>query len=285
MVPGPNQIVACPSCGALAKYGTLASGNTFGARIWTDGRRHYPMLPRAPAVVKCRHCNIVHWLSEARKVGRVELWGKELQAVPSAWRSAENVQEPDEFQYYEALRAGLARTREQERNLRIFAWWRANDAYREIGHVSFETEPKGSPAREENLQALLLLLNESDEGDILMKVEVYRELQAWPQAEALLNRVWTADYSTVSAQIRELCQLHDWMVREVNFGRPIRPHEPVRPDPIGPEPWLLKLEHPLQCPHCHTSSDQYRQVRGGRLICLSCARSLPGIEHLLESPG
>lgn len=133
MVPGPNQIVACPSCGALAKYGTLASGNTFGARIWTDGRRHYPMLPRAPAVVKCSHCNIVHWLSEARKVGRVELWGKELQAVPSAWRSAENVQEPDEFQYYEALRAGLARTREQERNLRIFAWWRANDAYERLG--------------------------------------------------------------------------------------------------------------------------------------------------------
>ena len=77
------------------------------------------MLPRPPAVVKCRHCNRVHWLSEAREVGRVELWGKESQPAPSAWRYAEYVQEPEEAEYYEAIRAGLARTPALERSLRI----------------------------------------------------------------------------------------------------------------------------------------------------------------------
>lgn len=197
-------------------------------------------------------------------------------------RQREYVQEPEELEYYEAIRAGLARTPEQERNLRIFAWWRGNDAYREIGGVAVAAEPRSLSARDENLQALLLLLDESDEDDLIMKAEVYRELRAWPQAEALLNRVGTAELSTVSAQIRALCESQDGIVREVNFGRPIRVREPVLPDPIGPEPWFLELEHPIDCPHCHTSSVQYRQVRGGRLICLSCSRSFPALERLSE---
>ena len=44
MLPGPNQIVACPHCEALAQYETLTSGNTFGARVWTDGKQIAPML-------------------------------------------------------------------------------------------------------------------------------------------------------------------------------------------------------------------------------------------------
>jgi hypothetical protein len=51
-------------------------------------------------------------------------------------------------------------------------------------------------ARDQDLQALLLVLDESDENDLLLKAEVYRELRAWPQAEALLNRVRSADLST-----------------------------------------------------------------------------------------
>jgi hypothetical protein len=56
MLAGPDQIVACPHCKALAKYMTLMSGNTFGARVWTDGKQDAPMLPHPPAVVKCRQC-------------------------------------------------------------------------------------------------------------------------------------------------------------------------------------------------------------------------------------
>ena len=42
MIPGPDQIVACPKCNGLAKYRTLLSGNTFGARVWTDGKQDAP---------------------------------------------------------------------------------------------------------------------------------------------------------------------------------------------------------------------------------------------------
>lgn len=96
MIPGPDQIVACPNCGALAKYMTLTSGNTFGARVWTDGKQVAPMLPRPPAVVKCQQCAECHWLADARKVGTVERWGDEGGQVDPAWTAAPVVQEPAE---------------------------------------------------------------------------------------------------------------------------------------------------------------------------------------------
>lgn len=82
MLPGPDQIIACPSCKGLAKYETLKSGNTFGDRVWTDGKRHAPMLPQPPAVVRCLRCNGMYWLSEAREIGTVEFGKEKSPTVP-----------------------------------------------------------------------------------------------------------------------------------------------------------------------------------------------------------
>ena len=41
MMPGPDQIIACPNCKGLARYMTLASGNTLDARVWTDGNSEF----------------------------------------------------------------------------------------------------------------------------------------------------------------------------------------------------------------------------------------------------
>src|SRR5690349_16185490 len=82
MTPGPDQIVACPHCQGLAKYLTLMSGNTFDARVWTDGKRIAPMLPQPPPVVKCRHCARCYWLADAKKIGTVGAeWAGALLAV------------------------------------------------------------------------------------------------------------------------------------------------------------------------------------------------------------
>ena len=81
MLPGPDQMIACPKCKGVARYMTLMSGNTFGARVWTDGKQVAPMLPNPPAVVKCRHCEECYWLSEAEEIGSVDQWREESQQV------------------------------------------------------------------------------------------------------------------------------------------------------------------------------------------------------------
>ena len=217
MMPGPDQVIACPSCQGLAKYGTLMSGNTFGARVWTDGKQDAPMLPQPPAMVRCHHCRAFYWLKDAKKVGLVEPWGEPAQDIPAAWQAAEEVQEPSESEYYEAIHAGLARSQEQERTIRILAWWRSNDAFRDVGEAVVNAERLNEAERISNLQALLLLLNGNDEGSLIMRAEALRELGMWQEAEEVLSRIQSEGYAEVVSQIRALCRAQDGCIREFKF--------------------------------------------------------------------
>jgi hypothetical protein len=114
------------------------------------------------------------------------------------------------------------------------------------------------------------------------KVQLYlplglRRANAHGCIAAFHNCRWARQHWEVLPPLRP--DTRDGLVSEVNFGR-IREREPVLPAPSGPKPRFLGLEHPMDRPHCHTSSVRYRQVRRGRLICLSGARSFPALERL-----
>ena len=211
MIPGPDKIVACPNCGALAKYMTLTSGNTFGARVWTDGKQVAPMLRRSPIVVKCHHCAACYWLAGAREIGTLEPWGNEGAQVDPAWTAAPVVCEPAETDYYQALQDGLAANSQQERTLRVLAWWRRNDTFRNGG----ETESVSTAASRTNLEDLVRLLDGTDENDQLMKAELLRELGEFASANEVLSLVTSANYSAVVRQLRSLCDAGDNRVREL----------------------------------------------------------------------
>ena len=115
------MVVACPRCGGLARYETLISGNTLGARVWTDGKVEAPMLPRPPEVVRCSHCGAYYWLRQAEKVGYLEQWEMAEGRADPTWLGAPRVEEPEEAGYYEAIREGLAGDREEEKKLRVLA--------------------------------------------------------------------------------------------------------------------------------------------------------------------
>ena len=218
MIPGPDQIIACPKCKGLAKYMTLVSGNTFGARVWTDGKQVAPMLPRPPAVVKCRHCGECYWLAEAQELGTVDRWGGEGQQVNPAWAAVEEVQEPTEEEYYRAFEKGLATSPEQERNLRVLAWWRRNDAFRDAPRAPAGGDPSAPGPWRKNLQALAHLFHEGGENDSLMKAEVLRELGDFASAKQVLSRIDSREVAAVVRQLHSLCDSGDTCVRELQFG-------------------------------------------------------------------
>ncbi len=45
---------------------TLISGNTFGGTVWSDTRRHYPMLPEVSPIQKCPHCGKYYFIEQAK---------------------------------------------------------------------------------------------------------------------------------------------------------------------------------------------------------------------------
>jgi len=197
---------------------TLMSGNTFGARVWTDGKQVAPMLPRPPAVVKCRHCGECYWLAEAKKVGTVEPWAGEGRQIDPAWTAAQEVQEPSEEEYYLALEKGLAVDSQQERTLRVLAWWRRNDAFRDAPQAQAGSIANAPGTCRKNLEALASLLDEVDENDRLMRAEVLRELGEFESAKQVLSRVSSAEYTAVVRQLRSLCDTGDTSVSELQLG-------------------------------------------------------------------
>jgi hypothetical protein len=215
MLPGPDQIIACPHCQGLAKYRTWVSGTRFGVLGWTDGKQEDVGMvgPRPPAVVKCRHCAECYWLADAKEIGTVAPWRGEGRPVDPAWRAAPEVEEPAEEEYYRALEKGLAKDRRQEGSVRVLAWWRRNDAFR--------SRPEPVTAAPEgwrrNLEALARLLDEGDENDLLMKAEVLRELGQFQPAKELLSRVGSSEYRGVARQLRDLCDRGDRCVRQLSF--------------------------------------------------------------------
>lgn len=65
MLPDHPYIFTCPHCGGEKKLLCLASGNTFGARHWSDNKQEADMLPRLSYVQRCPCCGKYYLLDGA----------------------------------------------------------------------------------------------------------------------------------------------------------------------------------------------------------------------------
>lgn len=72
MLPGSAQLYACPHCGKKKAMFSMLSCNTFGATLWSDGIRIYPMRPSLSFIQKCESCKVYSLLSEWKEYGYEE---------------------------------------------------------------------------------------------------------------------------------------------------------------------------------------------------------------------
>lgn len=210
MTPGPTIVRKCSACGTLIAELTIASGNTCGARFWTDGKREAPMLPDALWLVKCAHCGALIWINEQKKVGELGPWaprGKDA----ARFRSARPPAAPSLDDYFAALSAPIADA-QKERYIRLRAWWAGNDCRRQSGHAAPMSDQEIA-----NLRTFLPFLDDADENDRVMKAEVLRELGMFRQAESLLLGTFTDCVARAAAIIRDLVSQQVAAVREMAF--------------------------------------------------------------------
>lgn len=178
LTPGPTIIRQCPGCKKALREFTIGSGNSFGAKWWTDGKPDAPMLPMLPELVKCPDCRWLFWVADAKKLA--ELWFDE-----GKWANAKSTVDPVEDDYLAAAKAkGVSRTHQLYARKR--AWWLANDTVREQSNRALVW----SGARRENLEKLSALINEQEECDIILKAEIARELGQFETCTKLLARTF-----------------------------------------------------------------------------------------------
>jgi hypothetical protein len=207
MTPGSTIIKKCKDCFRPIAQNTIASGNTFGAVFWTDGKSEAPMLPDQPWLIKCPHCHALLWIDELEELGQVEDWGDE----DNKFKDTNEFDNPIIEDYFALLLQGVVAP-EKERYVRLRAWWSGNDERRnKISYIPMTSLEKA------NLTAFVQILDESDATDLVMKAEAMRELGRFDEALSLLVKSVSEDTEQAVKIISDLSEQGDPYVREIHF--------------------------------------------------------------------
>ena len=212
MLPGSTIVRACPTCAVPVLQHTLMSGNTFGARFWTDGWREAPMLPDQPWLVKCPKCSALFWIDEAQQLAEIEP-GLRPSQDERRYEDAGDVEPPCAEDYHDFI-PHVHGDQEKERYVRTRAWWASNTKRRE--HPS-----SASPITEAergNLESLLGLIGDEEPGDVIMKAEITRELGRFDECQRLLQGEFEDRYGPAVELIRRLAGERQACVAEITFG-------------------------------------------------------------------
>jgi hypothetical protein len=215
MTPGPTLVIRCPLCSGLAKYPTVASGNTFGAVYYTDGKRVAPMLPVTPSVVRCAACRGVFWRTAAAEVGQFDEQREEAAGVNADWLKAAHLHEPDEAEHLAALDRLIASSPGDERGIRLLAWWSGNDRHRAASPTPASDNPKVISQRHDNMHQLIALLDTAEPSDQLMRAEALRQLGEFGQATAILSKPFPPEYDTALSRLLGLCAQRDTVLQKL----------------------------------------------------------------------
>lgn len=195
MIPGPPLLLECPKCGEEKRMMSIISGNTFGATQWSDMYREAPMLPTLSEVQKCPKCNSYFLLSQAK-----DRYDEAEDASFSADTGRLSYQEMKEAL---SLLKNDSLTLDDKINIRLEFLHRYNDAFRDIEEnyeiysddMSLERNDADRKLNQENIIALIGLLNQDSTENTLLIAELYREAGYFESCIETLKKYHTySDY-------------------------------------------------------------------------------------------
>lgn len=221
MLPGPVIVNKCPSCSGLVKQRTIASGNTFGAKRWTDGEFKARMLPSTPLLIKCGHCRNVSLRNDFQEVDSFDSYlgflafsekasDKKLMADAKQkqlqYESLPFYEEPSSEEIIHFVTTSEI-TKDQELYSRVRAWRKWNDSRRDDDNLRPFSENE-----QKNLTLIIKLLEGNSEAKLVL-AEAYRELGQLDQARnTLLTNIFSVDEEMVVEFLLELIANGDTQV-------------------------------------------------------------------------
>lgn len=178
MIPGPILIIPCPVCSFQGKKRTLISGNTFGAVLWSDGKKVAPMLPEYPYLVKCRKCGSFFYTREKDAIGEYS-WSDQEK---DKWPNVDFFEFPSFTEYFEALGTEI-----DELYIRHMAFKSYNDYIRNNKEDEITMDMRDLYF--DNLKSLLYLFSEEEPKEIFSLIEINRQLGRFEKCKELLNKI------------------------------------------------------------------------------------------------
>ena len=224
MLPGPVLIYQCATCLGIFRYRTIASGNNFGARYWTDGEIKAPMLPNKPQLLGCPLCATPSWLKDLNAVDEYMTWfppnftddpvetikedvkRKLRKQKREKYENLPELRTLKEQEYWDYLNSNKLSV-EEEVYLRKLAWRLANDKRRDGENIPISID--------ENLNMRRLLELMSDAESSLLKAEIFRELCEFDESEIQLSKNELNEPKELIAFIKQLSNDKNYLVQEI----------------------------------------------------------------------
>ena len=158
MLFGLDQYYQCPKCSNILYKGSLISGNTMGAKLYSDGKEIAPMLIEFPVISKCSKCNTIFWLENEIEIEN--------------HKDSEKAEFLTISDYQTALKNKLFRSKEEEIYIRKGIIWGFNDRLRN-GDPLIDSESE-KEIWTNNIQKLISLLDQNDLEEKILIIELLR---------------------------------------------------------------------------------------------------------------
>ena len=190
MLPANAKIVKCPFCGERKELLNLASGNTFGAKHWSDQKMIAPMLPRVSPVQKCPQCG-KYYLEYKQRYKEGDDWSSERGELSyQQWKEA-----------YEQLKADKSIKRDDMQVIRHHIIMAFNDEY-------YRNSDTPAPAQEEAFFVDIIndyiASNKWNSQNVLFKAELYREAGEMTKCEEVLSQISTKSLNEFELKIYDM---------------------------------------------------------------------------------
>lgn len=192
MLPGEDKFYMCPICAYPTRNPSLLSGNTFQSTLYSDGRNIAPMLPDFPMIKCCDNCDRFFWLDKSTEVDGAA-------KVPYA-------EFLTPFEYERSLEQLVNGEEGIEVYIRRRILWGLNNNKREEPIIELNDEEKALFKR--NAFRLLEILDENDPNELILKIELLRNLEFFDECYRLLAQV-DEDYSWLKSRMTERLEAKD----------------------------------------------------------------------------
>jgi hypothetical protein len=207
MLPSPYEIADCPTCGNVIVKEDMLSGNDFGAKYFSDGKKVAPMSPEFPLISKCDNCLTYFWLNKLKYTFKVD-WEEFHESQWADCKVADLLSLDD---YLAILETDLITSIEEELTVRRLIWLAYNDRIRN-GEAIFNSEAD-ERHWELNVLRLIDLLEQTSSHEPLMLAELYRTNGDFESCIALLDSLHEFKSERLYMRIKHECELGNrWVV-------------------------------------------------------------------------
>lgn len=202
MIPGPIKNFECPKCKNIMSKNTLKSGNTFGAKLYSDGKQIARMFPAFPLITKCSKCNTIFWLNSETKTETKNPNGFN-------WANFLTISE-----LFSALILDENSKKENEIIIRRKIWWAFNDRLR--NNKEFFNSVEEKKLWEENIYKLIPLLDNNIIEERITIAELYRNIGDFEKCLEIIETIPEDEFDWLIKLFKEQIQKKNTMLFNLN---------------------------------------------------------------------